>query len=79
MLRRVAIAFGLLLAILLVAVPGWIATHCSDLPTPNDEDLAVQVSDLPPGDNGFDDLAIAAERLDDIAGEISMGRSILER
>jgi hypothetical protein len=64
MLRRIAITFGLLLAIPLVIVPGWIATHRSDLPTPNDEDLAVQRSDLPLGDNGFDDLAAAAELLD---------------
>jgi len=64
MLRRIAITFGLLLAIPLVAVPGWIATHRSDLLTPNDEDLAAQLSDLPQGDNGFDDLVVAAEVLD---------------
>jgi hypothetical protein len=64
MLRRIAIAFGLLLAIPLVVVPAWIATHRSDLPTPNDEDLAVQLSELRKGDNGFDDLVAAAELLD---------------
>jgi hypothetical protein len=64
MLRRIAITFGLLLAIPLVIVPSWIATHRSDLPTPNDEDLAVQLSDIPQGDNGFDELAVAAELLD---------------
>jgi len=64
MLRRIAITFGLLLAISLVIVPAWIATHRSDLPTPNDEDLAVQLSELREGDNGFDDLVAAAELLD---------------
>jgi len=64
MLRRIAITLGLLLAIPLFAVPCWIATHRSDLPTPNDEDLAVQLSDLQQGENGFDDLAVAAQALD---------------
>jgi hypothetical protein len=62
--RRIAIAIGLLLAAPLVGVPGWIATHRSDLPSPGDADLAAIRSEPSAGENGFDAFASAARRID---------------
>jgi hypothetical protein len=63
-LRRIAVAIVLLIVLLLVAVPSWIATHRRDLAAPGDDDLAVRLSALAPGDDGFAYLASAAQRLE---------------
>ncbi len=63
MRRRLAIGFGLLIAIPVVGVPLWIATHRTDLPSPGDADLALERSDIPAGENGFEHWREAAALL----------------
>jgi hypothetical protein len=63
-LRRLAIGLAVLIGVPLVAIPCWIATHRNDLPSPGDDDLAVTRSVVPAGENGYDQLVIAAERSD---------------
>ena len=64
MIRRLAIVLALIIAVPVVAIPGWIATHRTDLDTVDDADLTVPRSQVPPGQNGFDHFVKAAETLD---------------
>ncbi len=41
MLRRLSFSFAVLLLVLAVAIPSWIAIHKTDLASPNDSDLAL--------------------------------------
>ncbi|HEY8155587.1 MAG TPA: hypothetical protein VII72_15780 [Myxococcota bacterium] len=63
MLRRIAIAVALLVAIPLVVIPCWIATHRTDLASLDDSDLAATRPPLMSGTNGFDHFVAASERL----------------
>jgi hypothetical protein len=62
-LRPLAIASGILLALALTALPGWIAVHRDDALEPDDRDLRLARAAAPP-DNGYDRFvaAVAAAR-----------------
>jgi hypothetical protein len=55
---------GLLLLSGWVATTGWIWAHQADAPDAGDADLAAPRSQVAPGDNGFRELAAAADRLE---------------
>ena len=63
MVRRIAIVIALLVAIPLVAIPCWIATHRTDLTSPDDSDLTATKSPPAQGANGYQDFLTASERL----------------
>jgi hypothetical protein len=54
-------ALGLLLALLLLPLTGWIALHHRDAPAPDDSDLALAESTAAAGENGFERFAAAAD------------------
>jgi hypothetical protein len=58
--RPIAIASCSLLALALIAVPGWIAVHRGDAPAPDDRDLRLARAAAAPPDNGYDRFVAAA-------------------
>lgn len=69
-IRRLAVALLVLLALPLVAIPCWIALQRSDLPSPGDADLLVSPAAPAPGRNGFEHFAAASESADLTESEI---------
>jgi len=61
MLRRLGIALVLLLAVLGVGIPGWIALHRDDLPAVDDADLEAPPFEGTPEDDGWPAFREAAD------------------
>jgi hypothetical protein len=58
--RALAIASGILLALALLALPGWIALNRADAPLPDDRDLRRERSFAAVSGNGFEQFTAAA-------------------
>jgi hypothetical protein len=60
MFRRLFLSFAVLVVALAVAIPSWIATHETDLASPNDSDLAIGLREGERNTSGFEAAARAA-------------------
>jgi hypothetical protein len=58
--RPLAIASGCVLALALVALAGWIASHRGDAPAPDDRDLHLSRAPAAESENGYDQFEAAA-------------------
>lgn len=64
MIRKIAFTLGLLLLTPVLVLPGWIALNRTDLPSPDDADLELDLAELADESNGFARLAAAARAVD---------------
>ena len=67
MLRKLAIAVALLVAVPLIGIPCWIALHRDDLPSPYDDDLLrARATVIPHEKNAFNELVVAGALIREI-------------
>lgn len=64
MLRRLLVSFVLMILVVGVAVPSWIATHETDLASPNDSDLALGLPEGRRDPSGFEAVQRAVARVE---------------